>query len=156
MQIDYDYVVGDDSPQGLNEAMNVAMRHEFSHLRNNDPFISFAIPALISIGSTILGISIFSPMLTLALSTIAPHAAHVLYSRHMESRADDEAFERSTATELHYFDKLMLKGTLSNNQKLRTQGLMGQILFSPEGNERCRTLAHPSLTDRIAKLGKLY
>ncbi len=150
--IDENYVVNDSSPQGLSEAMNVVMRHEFSHLRNNDMFGHSSITAAASIASAILGITYQSPLTTLFLTALSNIAVPALYSRYMEARADDEAFAGSSSEELQAFQMLLKQGISTNRTVRNTSDSLIKFLFSLEGDNRGQMLTHPSLTSRIKKL----
>ena len=150
--VDRDYVVSENNP-GMNDAMNVIMRHEYSHLRHDDFSKSKLLPALVSLISTVGGFVFLSPLATFTLTTFAGLATQALYSRYTEERADDEAFQQSSENELKCFQQL-LELNKSNNIQLHKKSVIGQLCFSSEGNDRRQFFTHPSLNDRIRLVSK--
>lgn len=142
-------------PQGiadkeLSDAMNVVMRHEYTHIINNDMFVRSALRATVSLACGILGMAAMTPLSALFLNAIGSVASHILYSRFIENRADDVAIQNSTESELNA-SLAILRKQIQARVDARKNSVLERILYSPEGDHRFEII-HPPFTVRAKKI----
>lgn len=137
----------DDSSTQLNDAMNVAMRHEYVHLTKNDMFVRAALRVTVSVVSALFGLVAMKPSSALLMTVTATVTSHIHYSMFMEHRSDEVAIKESSRRELSAALSL-LKQHKEAAIQARSKSLWARILFSPEGNRR-GDIIHPSLSSRI-------
>lgn len=133
-------------------ATNFAVRHELSHLINNDMAMRPIIRTIVSLAVAILGIIKLSPLSALLLTIIASISSDILYRRYQESRADDDAIRHSTNEELNAMKDLLLL-EMRNRVTLRQQSINARLIFTSKGDVRFH-FSQPSHSSRIYKIDK--
>lgn len=133
------------------EALYFSLKHEISHLKNNDCFTLHLVPAICSLASAIICTRRISPipafLVTLAVGTLAS----ILFTLYRENKADDFAIAHSSNDEL----KGGRRGLLSARQVCldRRTSLLDCLIYSSK-SERRLDIWHPSDESRLRKLKK--
>lgn len=134
-------------------AANAIMRHEYTHIRNNDGIMLPCVTTVASTVAAILGCATLSALPSLLLTSITSVSSYYLYSQFLERRADDAAIKHSDKKELQAFLKILKQGQTQSLLIRRLQGLKAKLIISSTGDNRF-DLSHPSMSSRIAKLEK--
>ncbi|MEI6242833.1 MAG: M48 family metalloprotease [Chlamydiota bacterium] len=133
-------------------AWSFLIKHEISHLKNNDSFHYHLSGLIITVASAILFPFIMPFRISLSLSFINPiHSIiHHQYSKYRENKADEFAIENSTPEEL--------KGGLrffKNYQEIgkKVHDIGHWFFYSSKGDYRL-DFTHPSVSSRVQKIEK--
>jgi len=131
------------------EACYWLIKHEISHIKNNDYFTMPLVTALCSLAATIFS-AFLMPVIPVLLVTISVgYIAKTIFSQYRERKADDFAIDNSSNEELKG-GRRILKAMIETNLKARNT-LWRKIAFSSTGE--CRLdFAHPSLKSRVKKI----
>ncbi len=125
------------------------MKHEVSHIKNNDNFTTPSVSAICSLGAAILS-SFFLPVISVFFVTmIGGIVGKIIFSRYVEGKADDFAIANSTDAELKA-GRRFIKASMAHNLELRKENGL-KIFFPTTGNNRLDFL-HPSATSRLKKI----
>lgn len=134
------------------DACHFIMKHEISHIKNND---NFTIPLVGSVCSTATAVFATLTMPWLAatqLTTFVGVSAFALFSLRRDGKADDLAIENSSNEELLAGRRFFMSLTKINIENRRT--FWEKIAITPYGNNLF-DIEHPSLTNRIEKIEKV-
>ncbi|MBM3191283.1 MAG: hypothetical protein FJZ63_01345 [Chlamydiae bacterium] len=134
-------------------AANAIIRHEYTHIRNNDTFTRSCLRTIASTAAAVLGVSLLNPLPSLLLTSIASVASHYLYSQFIERRADDAAIKASNKQELLAFHEILKQDQTNNLLMRQSQDLKAKFMISPKGDYRFHP-THPPISSRIAKVEK--
>jgi hypothetical protein len=125
------------------------MKHELSHLKNNDAFTMPLIGSISSAAAAVFG-TLTLPWFSAALLTVTVGiTVFSLFSQWREGRADSFAIENSSGDELLGGRRFLIAAQQMNLQERQT--FWQKIAISSNGNNRFDIL-HPSLTSRIKKI----
>lgn len=138
---------------GFNEADKAAchwvMKHEISHIKNNDLFTVPLISCICATAAAVFGIFSVSCFSATLLAIAVGYAAFSLFSRWREAKADDFAIKSSSNEELLGGRRILV--ALQKLHLEERQNFWTKILTSSDGNNRTDIL-HPLLTSRIKKI----
>ncbi len=131
------------------DACNFVMKHEISHIKNNDLFTMHGVPCVCQLAASIFGMHSLSFWLALGISFTVGIVSRALFSQWREAKADDFAIANSSEQELKGGRRFFIAIQQLNIEERNT--FWKRIAFSATGNTRLDIL-HPSTTSRIQKI----
>ncbi len=133
------------------EACTWVIKHEVSHIKNNDNFTIHCIPGICQLAASIFGMCFLSFSSALTVSYTVGFVSQVLFTRWREAKADDFAIENSSDEELKGGLRFF-KALQQANLESRTT-LWQRIVISESGDSHL-DINHSSSTSRIQKIEK--
>jgi|JI9StandDraft_1071089.scaffolds.fasta_scaffold16296_1 hypothetical protein len=133
------------------EACTFIVKHEISHIKNNDCFTISLIPAIASVAAFGVAFFTFSRNPATIVTLLTGFVTNALFSRYCESRADDFAIAVSSPEELRGARRFFISLQEVNKKSRKTA--FDRVVVSPSGEERLDIL-HPSTRSRLAKVEK--
>jgi hypothetical protein len=130
---------------------NWVLKHELGHIKHNDEFTQFFVKGISEIATAVFGMYYCSFLSAIALTYIVGITSKTLFSRWMESRADDFAIKHSSNEELLGGRRFLLFHQ-KKHVDMRTS-FRKRIQISSSGNLRS-DIDHPSVISRIQKIEK--
>jgi hypothetical protein len=134
------------------EACHWVIKHEISHIKNNDPFTIPLIGAISSMAAAVFGTLTMSRLSATLLTAAVGLTAFSLFSQWREGKADDFAIKNSSDDELLGGRRFFMAFKEMNLHERKT--FWKKIEITSYGNNTFDVL-HPSLTSRIEKIEKL-
>lgn len=133
------------------DACIFVIKHEISHIKNNDRLTNALVPGVYQLAASIFGMCSLSFWPAVGVSYTVGLVSTYLCSQWRECSADDFAIENGSDEELKGGRRLHIAMKELAREERTT--FWSQILISPDGDQRISTL-HPSLTSRIDKIEK--
>lgn len=127
------------------------LKHEISHIKNNDVFTIALVPAICSLSIVIFGMFFLSFLATICLGVSISEISKSLFSQWREAKADDFAIQNSSDEELKAGRRLLIAMQAVNIDECKA--FWKRIMTSANGDNRL-DIFHPSLTSRIQKIDK--
>ena len=134
------------------DACTWVMKHEISHIKNNDGFTMSCVPGVCQLAAAVFGMCSLSFLPALGVAFTVGIVSHSVFSQWREAKADDFAIENSTDEELKG-GRRVLKGFQATNLEER-KTFWKRIAISSSGENRL-DIAHPSITSRIQKIERI-
>ncbi|MGD0664674.1 MAG: M48 family metalloprotease [Rhabdochlamydiaceae bacterium] len=132
------------------DACHFVMKHEISHIKNNDLFTMNCVPCVCQVVASIFGMRFLSFRSALMLVWIVGLVSEALFSMWREAKADDFAIKNSSDGELKGGRRVFITMKEANIEERNTT-LWKQLIISASG-ERRLDIFHPSFTSRIQKI----
>ena len=132
------------------EARQWLIKHEISHIENNDAFLMWSVSATCQVALSIFGIYYLSFVPATFLANSVGAVTGPLFSMWREARADDFAIANSSIEELKGGRRFLIAARASNIEDLNADDLR-RFELSPEGEAKW-DFYHPSLASRIRKI----
>jgi hypothetical protein len=126
-----------------------AIKHEISHIKNNDNLVVPSIRAICGIAIAIFSIMYLSPVAGYFFCIALNHLIGISLWIWREGKADDFAIKNSSVEELR--GGLRLIKSMQRVNIARRTSFFNRIFFSESGENRS-DLNHPSLDSRIKKI----
>ena len=133
------------------EACSWSMKHEISHVKNDDLFLMYSVRCICQLAASFFGMSCLSFFPAIGLAWTVGIVSQALFIQRQEARADDFAIENSSNEELQGGRRFLIAAKEVTLQERNT--FWKRIIISVEGNDRSDIL-HPSITSRIHKVEK--
>lgn len=133
------------------EACCWTMKHEISHIKNNDSFTVQCVPGICQLAASIFGMCFLSFLPAVGLAFSVGMISNSLFKRWREAKADDFAIENSSDEELKGGRRVLLAMQEANIKERNTS--WSKFWISADGNNRL-DISHPSVTSRIKKVEK--
>ena len=129
------------------------MKHEISHIKNNDAFTMNCIGFICQLAASIFGMYYLSFFPACALAYTVGYVALSIASRWREAKADDFAIENSTDEELKGGLRCLTatKETILELRNKQRNTFWSRWTISEQGESRF-DFSQPSLTSRIQKI----
>lgn len=134
------------------EACHWVMKHEISHIKNNDTFTMPLIGSISSTATAVFGTLTMPWFSATALTISVGLTAFSLFSQWREGEADNFAIENSSNEELLGGRRILMAFQQMNLDECQT--FWKKIAVSSYGNNTL-DISHPSLTSRIEKIEKV-
>ena len=131
------------------EACHWLVKHEISHIKNNDLFTMSFVPAICSMAGAIFS-TLTMPVIPALLVTMSIGAiASAIFSQYREGKADDLAIAESSVAELKGGRRFLMSMQAINLKERKT--FWKKITVSSTGEYRL-DFAHPSTASRLKKI----
>ncbi len=131
------------------DACSWVMKHEISHIKNNDTFTMPCVPCICQLAASIFGMCSLSFLPALGLAFTVGIVSRALFSQWREAKADDFAIENSSDEELKGGRRFLIAVKEASIEERNT--FWKRVIISARGNNRLDIL-HPSITSRIHKI----
>lgn len=133
-------------------AYDFVKHHELAHIKNNDTFTAYCVPAICQLVASIFGMCALSFWPAVGFSFTVGIVSRILFRRWREAKADDFAIEWSSEERLLGGRRFFLSSR-KIHAEVKRDTLWKKIAISPSGDYRL-DIFHPSLTSRIQKIEK--
>jgi hypothetical protein len=131
------------------DACHWVMKHEISHIKNNDCFTIPLVSAICSIAAATFSTFLMPVTPALLVTNSIGFITQAIFSQYREGKADDLAIAKSSSDELKGGRRLLMALKEANLKKRNT--MLNKIVISSTGENRL-DFFHPSTASRLRKI----